>query len=587
MPKVWNIGNTTVRNPNRIERALKIFLQEGFSGSCKGAEAEARLHLKLKENKILDFEGQESDLNGRKWRAAFYQLGFITNDKYKIKGLTFSVKDLFLKLNQSGIDKPYQITLSGNKLISAQSVPEVEEIFCRQFICYEIPNSLESSFGPGKMKPFILFVQVLLELMDRGLEGLNKFETGIFLQPFQNHTSDLHYKIVEGIIKFRNEIKQCSNSSQIKTLKKRYLADLVKICGINPLSVVSDYADTTFRYFSLSGLFTRQGETIVIRGSKLDFVRELLKKEPEFIFENKPFDYFSCFYNNDYWLPIDDERFALSEIKQLKSEIRNKEHSLFSEIDLAEGSKELSKIQEVRHKLIVYNGWEREEDYAKEQQSDSSIKDTLRYLKTLNGESLIDKPEIEDKPAYFEWAVWRSFLSINEIKSKVHETRRFPIDHDFLPRNTAPGGGSDLIFEFESFVLAVEVTLTSSHRQMAAESEPVRRHTVSYKDQFPGKDIYCIFIAPTIDNNVAENFRIGVWYNGDDEEFVNIVPMTLSDFNKTIEGLLKKRYKNQDFKNLLDRCLVFRTVRAPQWKERITKEVDEWVTRVCETISVK
>lgn len=581
MPKVWNIGNTTVRNPNRIERALRVFLQEGFSGNSKGAETEARLHLKLKENKILDFIGQASDLNGRKWRAAFYQLGFITNDKYKINSLTLSVKDLFSKLNQSGLDRPYQITLTGSKLISAQSVPEIEEIYCRQFVCYELPNSLESGFPPGKMKPFILFLQVLLELNNRNLDGLNKFETGLFIQPFKTHIQELYLQTVERIIKFRKELNNCSNTSQIKALKKAYLEELEKICVINPLSVVNDYADTTFRYFSLSGLFTRIGETIIIRHSKVEFVKELLKKEPEFLFEKDPLNYFSHFYNNDYWLPIDEKSFALAEIKQLRTEIRNKEHSLFDEIELAEASKELPEIQEVRHKLIVYNGWEREEDYAREQQSESSIRDILRYLKTLNGESFIDKPEIEDKPAYFEWAVWRSFLSINEIKSKVHETRRFPVDHDFLPRNTAPGGGSDLIFEFENFVLAVEVTLTSSHRQMAAESEPVRRHTVSYKEQFPGKDIYCIFIAPTIDNNVAENFRIGVWYNGDEEEFVNIVPMTLSDFNKTIKGLLKHRYKNNDFKNLLDRCLVFRTVRAPQWKERITKEVDEWVKRVC------
>ena len=28
MPKVWNIGNTTVRNPKRIENAIKVFVEE-------------------------------------------------------------------------------------------------------------------------------------------------------------------------------------------------------------------------------------------------------------------------------------------------------------------------------------------------------------------------------------------------------------------------------------------------------------------------------------------------------------------------------------------------------------------------------
>jgi len=31
MPKVWNLGNTTVRNPNRIEEGLKLFSDE-FQG---------------------------------------------------------------------------------------------------------------------------------------------------------------------------------------------------------------------------------------------------------------------------------------------------------------------------------------------------------------------------------------------------------------------------------------------------------------------------------------------------------------------------------------------------------------------------
>ena len=136
------------------------------------------------------------------------------------------------------------------------------------------------------------------------------------------------------------------------------------------------------------------------------------------------------------------------------------------------------------------------------------------------------------------------------------------------------------MFEFQSYVLVVEVTLTVSHRQMAVESEPVRRHTVQYKERYPNKDVYCLFIAPSIDNNVAETFRIGVWYNSDDEQFVDIIPMNLSDFISAFETLAQSKFKNTDFRNLLDRCLVSRNVRAPQWKKSITKEVTEWKKRI-------
>ncbi len=239
-----------------------------------------------------------------------------------------------------------------------------------------------------------------------------------------------------------------------------------------------------------------------------------------------------------------------------------------------------SEIKKIRFALIEYNNWEREENFANEQQSEEAIKEIIEYLKVLNGETVPNGPEIDDRPAYLEWAIWRSFLAIDDLVSPIHTTRRFPIDQDFHPRNTAPGGGADLLFEFETYVLVVEVTLTSSHRQMAVESEPVRRHTVQYKEQYPNKDVYCLFIAPTVDNNVAETFRIGVWYKGDEEEFVNIVPMNLSDFIVAIDTLTSKKYHNSDFKTLIDRCLVFRNVRAPQWKTSIGKEVNVWRQRV-------
>ena len=583
MPNVWNIGNTTVRNPKRIENALKVFLEEGFSGNAKGSEIEARLHAKLKEREILEFEGESSDWNGRKWRAVFYQLGFISYDHYNLNGNKYTTEEFFKLLSLSEIKHKFEITPAGRRLINAQSIPEIEEIYTRQFVCYELPNSLERNFPDGSMKPFILLLQVLFKLQQNGHDGLNKLETGLFLQKFRNHTNELPEQIVEEILAYRKALSECSNTRETRELKKQYKTRLGDEIGIDPNSVVSDYSDTTFRYFSLSGLFSRIGQTIVIRSNKMDFVDSLLKSEPIFLFDTNPTNYFSEYYKNSFKLPTDDKIFALKEINNLKEGIRDRTNPLLKKANRLSEESDNKMIRQIRFELIEYNNWEREEDYANEQQTVESIKDTLNYLRILNGESVPNGPEIDDRPAYLEWAVWRSFLAIDTIVSPVHTTRRFPIDQDFHPRNTAPGGGSDLLFEFETYVLVVEVTLTNSHRQMAVESEPVRRHTVQYKDQFPDKDVYCLFVAPTVDNNIVENFRIGVWYKGDDEEFVNIVPMNLSDFIKTIETLTNKKYNNSDFKTLIDRCLVSRNVRAPQWKISISKEINAWRRRIIES----
>jgi hypothetical protein len=581
MPNVWNIGNTTVRNPKRIENALKVFLEEGFSGNAKGSEVERRLHAKLKQRNVLEFEGEPSDWNGRKWRAAFYQLGFVSYEEYNICGDRIPTKEMFQKIGIESVDRPFQLTPSGHHLITSLSIPEIEEIYTRQFCCYELPNSLESGFpADSKMKPFILFIQVLKLLQDQGLAGLTKYETGLFIQKFRNHTPDLAKIIFEEVIQFRSEISKCISSKEEKIVRNRYKNQLAEFSGIDPNSVVRDYSDTTFRYFSLSGLFTFIGDSIAIRQNKRHLVEELIKKEPFFLYNTDPLRYFFEFYTNTHTIPTDNVDIALREIEFLKKGVKDLANPLLKEANQLTSNSAVGLIQKVRYALIEYNNWEREEDYAAEQQNPRAIEEILSYLKFLNNKPVSVPIEIDDKPAYLEWAVWRSFLAINEIRSPIHQTRRFPVDEDFKPRNTAPGGGADLIFEFENYVLAVEVTLTLSHRQMAVESEPVRRHVVDYKDVFPDKDVYCLFIAPQLDNNVVETFRIGVWYDGDNEEFMNIIPMELNDFSVAIEILLRKRFTNDQFKNLLDRCLIYRNVRAPQWKSYISKEVMGWRDRL-------
>ncbi|WP_343701424.1 AlwI family type II restriction endonuclease [Chitinophaga sp.] len=582
MPNVWNIGNTTVRNPKRIETALKIFVEEGFSGNAKGSEAEARLHAKLKEKGVLEFEGNPSDWNGRKWRAAFYQLGFISYERYNIGGTRFSVEGFFTTIGVPDIHSSYQLTPAGTKLINARLVPEMEEIYTRQFACYELPNALESNFARASMKPFILFLQVLKLLQNEGHEGLNKFETGLFLQRFRNHTPQLPQQIAHEVLDFRRQLAECTSSAEARELRNRHKEALGREVGINPNSVVGDYADTTFRYFSLSGLFTLIGQRITIRHNKMAFVNSLLESQPAFLYSTNPTRYLEYFYKGTFPLPTDNTIFALEEINILKNEIRDRSSPLWAEANVLNEDTDIQEVQTVRFLLTEYNNRERETDFAAEQQSPGAIADILRYLKVLNGEAVPDGPEIDDRPAYLEWAVWRSFLAINEIVSPVYKTRRFLVDQDFQPRSTAPGGGADLLFEFETYVLVVEVTLTNSNRQMAVESEPVRRHTVQYKEQFPDKDVYCLFIAPNVDNNVAETFRIGVWYKQDREEFVNIVPMNLSDFIKVVESLTIRRYTNVDFRNLIEKCLVLRNVRAPQWKSSISNEVNAWQRRIAQ-----
>jgi hypothetical protein len=177
-------------------------------------------------------------------------------------------------------------------------------------------------------------------------------------------------------------------------------------------------------------------------------------------------------------------------------------------------------------------------------------------------------------PAYLEWVVWRAFLAINSLVKPSWEARNFKIDQDFLPVHCAPGGRPDMVFEFENAIVVVEVTLTSSSRQEAAEGEPVRRHVATFAENSP-KPVYGLFIALQIDSNTAHTFSAGAWYLPDDRKIsLDIIPLTLSDFKRFLmAGKNDLGAMPQKLRTLLVECRSVANRDAPMWKQEISQIV--------------
>ncbi|WP_242662800.1 AlwI family type II restriction endonuclease [Geobacillus thermoleovorans] len=242
-----------------------------------------------------------------------------------------------------------------------------------------------------------------------------------------------------------------------------------------------------------------------------------------------------------------------------------------------------------RLRLELEDDWLKvlEKQYAQDQVN--QWQDILEYLRALTQPirrgSIIPQGE---GAAYFEWAIWRAFLAINSLANEPWEARRFRIDQDFLPLGPAPGNGPDMIFEFDDFVIVVEVTLTQSSRQEAAEGEPVRRHVAEMVDHYEqqGKRVYGLFLANKIDTNTAETFRIGVWYRSDDSRMaLRIVPLTLEQFVHLFEAGFQAtgRLDCRLLEQVLRDCLVESNNDAPEWKRRIQQQVDRVVQRLKRT----
>jgi hypothetical protein len=147
-----------------------------------------------------------------------------------------------------------------------------------------------------------------------------------------------------------------------------------------------------------------------------------------------------------------------------------------------------------------------------------------------------------ERPAYLEWSVWRAFLAINRIVNPPFDSRKFRIDRDFKPIGNAPGGNADLIFEFEDFILVVEVTLLTTYRQASAELVGVQRHVYTIAKNAPtDKQVFCLFLAPSITNMVGRDFKKAV-YEDNDGNILNltIIPVTLRTFIELFKNMFEE-----------------------------------------------
>lgn len=572
---LWNIGNTTVRNPNRIQDGLRVFADE-FQGNLDGRIAEQNFARRLASAGVVELsrlEGDVSDL-GRKWRSCFTQLGFASYKSYGKASSRFTTLELASQCPNLGLQgRPYELTPIGRRLLEADTFSAIQDIFLRQLVRYEIPSPIESRYAGFRIKPFIYLLQVLKELKNRSEDGLSYVEIGVFIQPTRNH--DSVSSTVDEVLAFRREKELQSGTTAKLTYENNRLRATSGRVGLSQPNTLRDYADTTSRYCRMTGLISLKGSRLILRDEKLTVIEKIIENEPTFLSDTNPIGYLEDFYIGTH-LPFDDTEIARSEILKLIIRLNEKNIEPHAEIGTVQTITEVPALQQIRYKLEEQFQDSLEDEFARRQSENDQIEEIINYLKALVRPRDFPNLLIDDKPAYFEWAVWRAYLAINHINAPPSKTRRFPVDADFRPRGNAPGGGADMVFPFADFILGVEVTLTRGSRQEAVEGEPVRRHIADVKLEHPGTDTYGVFIAPEIDNNTAETFRIGAWYRGDEIDFVNVVPFKLEQFIQMMEIFKRHRFQPTAFKNLLDQCLVHRNAHAPDWKRQIGTEISRW-----------
>lgn len=137
--EIWQIGNTGLRNPMRIQEGFKAFAESSFVGDLHGKEEKEIPFEKYLNEKGIIRTGETTKTDGtyaRKWRLMFARYGFIY-DQYKGNK----------KYLQDKLGKADDITPFGRMFLKADTVPAMQECFLRSLGVeqYAIPGE-ESKF---------------------------------------------------------------------------------------------------------------------------------------------------------------------------------------------------------------------------------------------------------------------------------------------------------------------------------------------------------------------------------------------------------------------------------------------------------
>lgn len=575
----WHLANTTLRNPLRLQFGLQALVDSGFEGRM-GKDQEESIARALDHSGVITLSPKTKDVTSisRKWRSALGKLGFITPDYEKIKEL----KNVSEEQVEAELGGSYKLTANGKRLLAAQSLQAQQEVFLRAMAALQLPSPLEDDYKFGAFFPLRHIIHILERMEQLGIESyISRLEMASLII-FTYDPADID-EICDKIRRLRSDRANATSKRKFdaETMEKALQRQLDQGAKNKNYNTYYDYQDVSFRYLKGTGLFQSKGRGIALVPEKKKFARLIadgLKIETD------PVEYLKRL-SNGASLPIDD----LSGSRQVLNDlirIAKTKNLVFdsSAYDLAT----VAGMQTARYDLDALIFEDKEQEYANRQVHE--IDEISAYLKMLDenkttlefGEDELKIPK-EERAAYLEWILWRVILAFNHLAIAPSKVRRFHIDQDFLPIGTASGGGADIVAEYDDTVVVIEVTLTESSRQEAAEGEPVRRHVadvlVQHKED--GKNVLGLFVARNIDTNAAETFRVGTWYLSDNEKVrLNIAPVTLGQLRRVVErAAIRGNLSPRVLFELVHAVLEIRDTGngAPEWKHDIENFVSNMV----------
>ena len=490
------------------------------------------------------------DFTGKEWNTTTQEefIKELVQDEHfegtgSPKDLAFSARDRINRgpkaLGFVDLKPSIQLTDAGKNFIDEDLC---EEALLRQLLKFQLP----SPYHTETTNPDVTFcVKPYLEILRLvyTLEKVTFDEIMIFGMQLTSYTK--FDEVVQKILKFRKAKE--NNRGSYKNFMGKYRDDEIfsifsddiqqgntKTRESKDASVAKfiktkasnqrDYTDACFRYLRATGLvsISQKGKSLYITPEKkaeVEYYLNNIDRKPVFIDSEREYKAY-LFDSTVPTLYTDDRDNIIQELSVISPGISYADWDIFA----------LKK--ELKHKLT-----ERKAGIISKQVK--RLKDYKEYADVIGTFGDIMNKAYYDTPLMFEWNTWRAMTMLDG--GNIVANLKFDDNGD--PLSTASGNMADIVCDYGKFALAVEVTMQSGQKQYEMEGEPVSRHLAKLKKE-TGKEAYCFFIAPKINESCIAHFfvlhKLNLSSYGGESV---IIPLELDVFTKMVEQSGKATYE--------------------------------------------
>ncbi len=547
---------TSPRTPLKMIPEIQV-LHYNFEGKKWNTNTQVEFIKKLAEGSDFDGKGSEKDM------------AFSARDRINRAPKALGFVDL----------KPcIKLTEAGENFISGK---RTEEVLLRQLLKFQLPSPYhkepEEFKGIFFVKPYLEIFRLIYELGTISFDELmifgmqlthyNKFDSIVAeIKTFRRMKlyAEMSYKMFRGkYLKEQVERIYADDINEGKTKTRESRDKSIDKFVTTKSRNLRDYADACFRYLRATGMveISQRGHSISIMPEKrkeVEFFLSMVDRKPIYI--DDEVNYKKYLFDGSLPELYSDNRLRLIEqVQEVTGKSSGLEEQTTNELkDILENA-----IANKKKKIISKQIKELKEykNYADVMDTFDDIKNNVLY----------------DAPLMLEWNTWRAITMLDggEIKANLK------LDDKGQPMSTAAGNMSDIVCDYGDFGLAVEVTMQSGQKQYETEGEPVSRHLAKLKKE-TGKDAYCLFIAPKINESCIAYFyalhTMNIAFYGGKSV---IVPLELDVFINMVEQSYKAGYvpNPQQVKSIFEYSLeqAKKSADENEWYAKVKEKALNWL----------